>query len=489
MTISEKFYVALDQGGHASRALVFDSRGYIVAQHDELIATLHDNEHIEHDPDEVAASVATSLDRVVRQLGTQVHRVAAAGLATQRSSIVCWDKQTGRALSPIISWQDRRAAAWLTTLATEEKRIRDITGLVLSPHYGASKLRWCLDHNDEVKKAARANRLAIGPLASFLIFRLCREQPLLADPANASRTLLWNPHTLDWDLTLLAMFGIPLSLLPRSVPSRYTFGTLDVAGHALPLTLVMGDQSAALFAYGAVNSETAYVNVGTGAFVQRVFYDRPLPCNRLLMSTVFTDQNHTTFALEGTINGAASALEWFSRQHAIDNIEHQLGTWLAQTEHPPLFLNGISGLGSPFWCSQFATQFIGQGTHADQAVAVAESILFLIKANLDIIENCLGSFDYVMMNGGLAQLQGLAQRLADLTGKAVARPDQIEATARGLAYLLANCPAQWNEGGAADILKPNRNLPLSSRYQQWLNEMNKAIESNGLAVASQANRG
>ena len=171
-------------------------------------------------------------------------QVASAGLATQRSSIVCWDRVSGQALSPVISWQDRRAHEWLTRFALHAEEIHATTGLMLSAHYGASKLRWCLDHLPAVAQAQSEGRLAFGPLASYLVFRLTEERTLAVDPANAARTLLWNIKTLNWDEGLLHLFSIPASALPPCVPTRHHFGHLVAAGQRIPLALVSGDQSA-----------------------------------------------------------------------------------------------------------------------------------------------------------------------------------------------------------------------------------------------------
>ena len=182
--MSAKLHLALDQGGHASRAIVFDERGQLIAQAFAPIATRRPApSQIEHDPDEIIESLLTAIADVTPQVLTRGEFVA-AGLATQRSSIVCWDKRTGTALSPVISWQDRRNAAFVEGLAANANEIHARTGLVLSPHYGASKLRWCLDNLPTVARAAAEGRMAFGPLSSFILFRLLDERPLTVDPAD-----------------------------------------------------------------------------------------------------------------------------------------------------------------------------------------------------------------------------------------------------------------------------------------------------------------
>lgn len=460
-------YLALDQGGHASRALVFDHLGNLVAGDFQPITTRHPHlDWVEHDPEELITSLRYAIANVMRDLGGHAQDVVAAGLATQRSSLACWNKHTGAALSPVISWQDRRAHDWLGTFAPHRDEIHRMTGLFPSAHHGASKLRWCLDHLPAIQAAHRNGTLACGPLASFTLFHLLEERPLLADPANASRTLLWNLQTRDWDDGLLALFGVPRTALPRCVPSRHCFGHLRVADRSIPLTIATGDQSAALFAFGEPDANTACVNMGTGAFVQRIALQRPAH-PKLLKSMVFQEEARTIYALEGTVNGAASALDWAGNRLGLGNITSRLPGWLEQASTPPLFLNGVSGLGSPFWLADFTSRFIGEGSPEEKMAAVAESIVFLLYTNLVEMQAVGTPARRITITGGLSALDGLCQRLADLSGLPVYRPAECEATARGTAFLLASQPRNWPEPGKAVKFTPTANPSLKERFRRW----------------------
>lgn len=467
-------YLALDQGGHASRAIAFDASGRAVASAQRPIATHHPApDRVEHHAEEVVASLRQSLRVLAESLAAHRTAISAAGLATQRSSIVCWDRVTGEALSPVISWQDRRAGAALAGLGLEPVDVHQRSGLMVSPHYGASKLRWCLDHLPAVARALAAQRLAFGPLASFLLFRLVDEQPLVTDPANAQRTLLWNLGARDWDAALLARFGIARACLPRCVPTRHGFGTLRVNEHAAPLTICQGDQPAALFADGMPRADCAYVNLGTGAFVQRTF-SGPVTHPRLLTSLVWEQGDQRVYVLEGTVNGAGAALEWLAASHGTDALTGELALWLAADGEPPLFLNGIGGLGAPYWVADFPSRFVGEGTIAQQAVAVAESILFLLRVNLEALASAGVPLERIAMTGGLSQLDGLCQRLADLSGIPVWRPVEHEATARGLACLVAGMPRTWEAAGGA-AFAPRANARLADRYTRWRRAMDEEL--------------
>ena len=472
---SDPLHLCLDQGGHASRALVFDRRGVVQAGALREVAVREPQPAwVEQDPEELVASLKTAMNAAVTSLGARAGQVVNAGIATQRSSIVCWDRQTGEALSPVISWQDRRAQEWLGQFSAQAPEVHRRTGLMLSPHYGASKLRWCLDHLPAVATARRAGRLAMGPLASFLLFRLLDEKPFVADPANAARTLLWNLRMLDWDPWLLELFGVPVEALPRCVPTRHGFGMLRVHEQRLPLTIATGDQSAALFALGAPAPDTVYVNLGTGAFMQRVF-PQPPDVAGLLTSVVYRDEGRSYYVLEGTVNGAGTALRWAEQEWGLDDIEARLPAWLARDGDIPLFLNGVAGLGAPFWVADFPSRLIGSGEPWQKTCAVVESIVFLLQTNLEVVQKISPASKRLLITGGLARLDGLCQRLADLSGLPVYRPAEHEATARGTAYQLAGFPENWPEEKPGDGFRPKPNPGLARRYKDWRAEMNRAL--------------
>lgn len=471
----DSLYLTLDQGGHASRAIVFDARGEAQARSLHPVQVFHPQpDWVEQDPEEIVASLDAAIFDVRRELGPRAARIVSAGLATQRSSIVCWDRITGEALSPVLSWQDRRAHAWLDRLAPEAERIHTLTGLMLSAHYGASKLRWCLDHLPRVAQAANERRLAFGPLAAFLVFRLTETRALVVDPANAARTLLLGLKTLDWDEGLLHCFDIPRAALPEVVPTRFAFGML-VAAPRIPLALVSGDQSAALFAYGAPHAGSAYLNIGTGAFVQRTSGHYPGRHARLLSGLVLKDEDESVYVLEGTVNGAGAALAWIGERLGLADIESSLPEWLARNSEAPLFLNGIGGLGSPWWVADFESRFEGSGTESQQVVAVAESVVFLLQANLDLFQKLASPFETIIASGGLTNIDGLCQRISDLSRLPLYRPVEHEATARGLAWLLARKPRDWPESGAGTWFKPRANEPLAKRYARWRLAMDEAL--------------
>jgi len=469
--------IALDQGGHASRAIAFDTAGREVAQAFAPINTHRSGEdRVEHDAIEIVASSRRALDELEQKLGPDAERVVSAGLATQRSSMVCWDGVTGAPLSPVLSWQDRRNAAFIDTLQSHTAMIQRTTGLVLSPHYGASKMRWCLEHIDAVRIAEREQRLRIGPLATYLMRSLLLERPELVDPANASRTLLWDPATGDWSPTLLQVFGIPATLLPRCVPNKHAFGHLPFGKHTIPLGVCTGDQNAAVFAEGNIASDTAHLNVGTGAFLLATTAEDPVDAAPLLRSVLWSQPHQSRYALEGTVNGAGSALDWFAQHARID--AHTTARNLTQNANDaavPIFVNGVSGVGSPFWRPQQRSYFADGDASGELGVAaILESIAFLLTENFRLLRMHITPLLQIRATGGLTEADYLCACIAAVCNVPVERSRQREATARGLAYLCADMPGTWPRADTETFV-PKTIPALTARYARWRELM--AIDS------------
>jgi glycerol kinase len=469
-------YVAIDQGGHATRATAYTAAGTLEGAAFVTIATQHNAlGHVEHDADEIVASVTTALAELAALV--PVSRWAAAGFAVQRSSLVCWDAADGRPLSACISWQDRRNAAWLQALSRRAAEIHELTGLPLSPHYGASKLRWCLDHLPAVRAAASRGGLSAGPLASYLLHRLLDERPLLADAATAARTLLWSPHERDWSDELLALFGIPRAILPRAVGTGGDFGTLICGDRRIPVVACNGDQSVVPFAAGKLDPAAAYVNLGTGAFVLRPS-GAALRAAPLLTSVIRADASDYDFVLEGSVNGAGAALSWLEHHQgaAADRMLSLLDDAELTDDSAPFFLNGVAGLASPFWRPDFESRFVGEGSDLQQCRAVLESVAFLIKANLDEMDAHLPPPSRLIASGGLAENRMLCRMLACLAEEPVDRSSDREATARGLGFLVAGEPAGF-ACPPTTRFEPEPDQLLLVRYLKWLDLMREAARA------------
>ncbi len=460
--------LALDQGTHSSRAILFDLHGQVVATARQSIALQQlSRTEIEQSPVEILQSIQTVLQRILNNPAIDRARILCAGMATQRSSVVAWDGHSGAPLSPVISWQDRRTAGRLASLKNRSHVIEQLTGLHLSPHYGASKLQWLLENNAAVGTALDENRLVMGPLASYLLHHLTDNPEELIDEANASRTLLWNLQQRNWDRTLLGYFKIPPRVLPHCKPVYYDYGNIHDSG--LPLRAVNGDQTAALYAQGAASGNTMSVNIGTGAFV---LLPTDTPSTRpdgLLAGISYSNEQSGSYYIEGTVNAASTALEWASHTFGLSDFEQQLPGWLDTIKAPTLFINTLGGLGSPWWQDGPAAYFLDAGVSGPEAmVAVIESILFLVQANVELLQAVNAAVDKIQISGGLSRLDGLCRKLASLSGLTVYRPLQVEATARGIAWQAAGCPEDWPSTGEGTSFAPGADPGLHERYKRFL---------------------
>lgn len=456
--------LVIDQGTHASRAMLFSPQGEILSTSEYPVKLIKkDLLCIEQNPEEILQSVIAAIKDILDKSSNSIECCA---LATQRSTMLAWDRTSRQSLYPALNWQDRRSENDLQQFKQKTQQIQKITGLPLSPHYGAGKFRWLLNHLKEQQSS-----LSLGPLVSYLLCHLTAEQHFLVDHSNAQRTLLFDLQTLDWSDELLELFNINKTLLPLCKPVQHHYGNLLDTG--IPITSVSGDQNAALFSEGKIPDKTAIINLGTGAFILHT--SNKLHDEHKLLQGIARSNGHTEYLLEGTVNGAGAALSWASQQWPVADLFTQLPAWLDSIQQPPIFINSIGGLGSPWWLSEIEPGFINTGkqTSIEQRyVAIIESIVFLIQHNLEQLAN---HFDIrtLRVSGGLSQLDGLCQKLANLSGCQVERMAETEATARGAAWLAANCPQDWPVQPPARIFKPAPGDNFYKRYQYFTAEISR----------------
>ena len=480
------YYLAIDQGTHASRACLFDEAGELVCEYTKKIKIRRiSGIHIEQDANEILDSVNEVVTKLLREAGTQ-QTIVACGIAIQRSSVVAW-KNDGTVISPVLSWQDTRGKPQLLGLEKHKTKIQQLSGLPLSAHYGASKLNYLLDKAR--RQSIAMDTLRLSPLLSYLLFHILEGHPYIVDHTNAQRTQLFDLAKLSWSPRLTELFNIPIQVLPDCVPVLKNpdapHGKL--AGTEIPVNVISGDQNAAIFGAGLLKPETALVNFGTGAFVLRLL-THYRASEKQLSGIACSDHNTVQYVREATINGAASALTWLEKSHQVNDVLKRLPAWLNEIglneiRQPPLFINTIGGLGSPWWLSNIEAKFIvsefiephrplkkvdadlAATDLATQAVAVIESIVFMVCINLEIMQ-CEQTLSSLRLSGGLSQLDGLCQRLANLSGLRIERMKLPEATARGVAWLAAGKPDGWSNI-ELDVFEPAIIPALSKRYAMF----------------------
>ncbi|MEM7400735.1 MAG: FGGY family carbohydrate kinase [Pseudomonadota bacterium] len=462
--MSWSYVIVLDQGTHSTRAIIYNESGdSIFKSQREVDLFYRDTTHVEQN----GQNILNSCQFVMSEAHAYVQKNnlvnIAIAITTQRSTVIAWDKDNGEAISPALSWMDTRASGYLNKILIDEHDIKKKTGLPLSPHYGASKLKWLLEHDKNVMQMQKHGKLMLGPLAAFLIYNLVKQQPNYLDYSNAHRTLLWNLETRAWDQELLDAFSIDPRYLPQVVPNEYHYGIIKELD--FPLVMVNGDQNSAVYGYGVLDTGTTFTNIGTGAFVLAKSEQRPILNTELLASITYSSEQTQNYALEGTVNGAGAAMTWAENAWGLSNIESI--EW-KDVFDVPIFLNTIGGLGSPFWKSNLKPRFLDAGkTYNDYTTqqcmaALMESIAFLLAINIEEMNKYGIETKKILVSGGMSKDHHLCQCLANILSVSVQVSNLKEATSRGAAWLTMQQP-KWDVIERNEF-QSNNDEELQSRY-------------------------
>ncbi|MEN0036909.1 MAG: FGGY family carbohydrate kinase [Cellvibrio sp.] len=481
--LATDLFLAIDQGGQSTRVAVYSATGEQICCFSAACVTQHrqiENSaypHIEQDGEEILAGIRTCLQKI-QQLGGDVARIKAASFAGQGSSLLCWDNKTGEVLTPVLSWQDVRGEPYLHNIPLTHTQTQQLTGLRLSPHYGATKMHWCLEHSDAVAQAQQNNSLSIGPIVSYIFWHLCDKkinsgQQAYVDPGHAQRTLLWNLQRNTWDLTLLYTFGIPRAVLPICKYHNSHFGNFKIGDHSIPFTASARDQGASLFARGLPEPGACYVNIGTGAFIQRLSENLNAP-EGLLVSPLWLPEDATSkkyYAWEATVNGAAAAISFIQQHTGLEITPHEMDCALdLNPAGDCYFLNAVGGLSAPYWRTDLQSRFSNNLSAHEKILAWIESVIFQIVINVQLM-NQLGDAKKIIISGGFSKADSVCQKIADLTCSNVHRSDNADATVQGAACMAAGLPQSWNPALHEDVFNPQQNPLLLHRFTRWQAEM------------------
>ena len=449
------FILALDQGTTSSRAIVFDHGGGIraIAQREFRQLFPHPG-WVEHDPNEIWETQVGVAAEAIARAGITARDVAAIGITNQRETTVVWDRRSGQPVYNAIVWQDRRTAALCDELKSQgrEALFTSRTGLVLDAYFSGTKLRWILDNVAGARAQAEAGELAFGTIDSWLIWKLSGGAAHVTDVSNASRTLLFNIHTGDWDDELLEILTIPRKLLPQVRASSEVVAETagDLFAARIPIAGIAGDQQAALFGQRCVTPGTVKNTYGTGCFMLMHTGERPVPSrNKLLTTAACSTGKRSEYALEGSVFVAGAVVQW---------LRDGLGIIKTSTEVEALagsvadnggvyFVPAFAGLGSPHWDPYARGAILGltRGSGAGHiARAALESIAFQTADVLRAMEADSGiRIAEMRVDGGAARNDMLMQFQSDLLGVAVVRPKITETTALGAAYLAGLAVGYW----------------------------------------------
>lgn len=432
--------IALDQGSSSSRALAFNEKGKVIARAQYPVKMSHPKPgFVEHDPLELARSLERALDDVLAALSSK-DRVAALGFASQRSTVVLWDAESGKPVVPALSWMDGRAGNVVAKLSDRQEDVHERTGLYLTPFYSAPKVRHVLDHEPKARVLLEEGRLRIGPVSSYVLWRLSKGEVFATDPAMAQRMLLYNIRTGVWDERLLAMFGIPKECLPAVVPTAGSWAVIARKRRKLPLLAVMGDQQSA--AYGQdVGEGVGVLNYGTGAFLLLHTGEKLHRIPGILTSVAWQKHGRPpSFFLEGTVHAVGTSFEWLRKNLGLLKNVKGVDAACRKSTHRVWALQAIGGLGAPRWDYKTPTVYMGllSKTRPEDLVrGVTESIAFLISDIAAAISGAGLAIRELRASGGLARVDWLLQFQSDILQSRILRLRESEATAKGAAAMAA----------------------------------------------------
>ena len=453
--MQNQFIMSLDQGTTSSRAIIFNRHGETISVAQKPFTQYFPTPGwVEHDAKEIWGSQIAVLTEALAKSGLEAKDIAAIGVTNQRETTVVWDRATGEPVCNAIVWQDRRTAKYCDSLHDKRDWIRGKTGLIIDAYFSATKVKWILDNVENARKRAERGELCFGTIDTWLIWNLTKGEVFVTDPSNASRTMLYNIHTLDWDDELLALFDIPRSMLPEVRASSEVYGTVSTRylEHPVPIAGIAGDQQAALFGQLCTEKGMLKNTYGTGCFLLMNTGDEAVTSkNNLLTTIAWKVGGKTTYALEGGVFVGGAAVQWLRDGARIIRTSADINTLAATVEDNGgvYFVPALTGLGAPYWDSYARGAFFGitRGTtDGHLARATLEGIAFQVYDIVKAMEADAGAQTRELrVDGGASMSDYLMQTQADIFGFDIVRPKTVETTALGVAYLAGLATGYWED--------------------------------------------
>lgn len=454
--MEQKYILALDQGTSSSRAIVFDHEGRICATaQKEFPQHFPKPGWVEHDPKDIWSSEASVIAEAITSMGINGLNIAGIGITNQRETTIVWDAETGEPVYNAIVWQDRRTSEYCDSLKEQNLTgfIREKTGLIIDAYFSATKIRWILENVPGARARAEAGKLRFGTVDTWLLWNLTRGECHMTDVSNASRTMLFNIHTLNWDEDLMKLFGIPMSMLPEvhSSSEIYGYTKTTIFAHKVPVAGIAGDQQAALFGQMCTTPGSVKNTYGTGCFLLMNSGTKPITSSHNLLTTIAWKIGDTVnYALEGSIFVGGSVVQWLRDGLGIIKSSSEIES-LAMTvpdNGGVYFVPALTGLGAPYW-DQYAKGTICGLTRGTTAAHIAraalEGIAFETMDIVNAMEHDAGiKLAGLKVDGGASRNNLMMQFQADILGTKVIRPKVTETTAMGACYLAGLATGYWN---------------------------------------------
>jgi len=490
-----KYMMALDAGTTSNRCILFDKKGTICAMAQREFTQIFPKPGwVEHDPMEIWSTMLGTAVEAMSKVGARAEDIAAIGITNQRETAIVWDKATGKPVCNAIVWQCRRTAVFCDSLKERglTEKIRQKTGLVVDAYFSATKVRWILDHVPGAKEQAEQGKLLFGTVETWLIWKLTNGRVHVTDYSNASRTMLFNINTLNWDEEILELLHIPASMLPKPMPSSAIYGYTDPAlfGGAIAIAGAAGDQQAALFGQNCFTPGEAKNTYGTGCFLLMNTGEKPVFSENGLVTTIAWGLNgKVEYALEGSVFSAGSAVQWLRDEMHLINSASESEAAAAQVEDTNgcYFVPAFTGLGAPYWDPYARGALVGltRGVNRNHVIrAVLESIAYQSAQVLQAMRLATNiEVPSLNVDGGASANDLLMQMQADLMGAPVRRPANIESTAMGAAYLAGLAVGYWKD---KDDIRKNRAIAREfypalshTQRQEKLRGWEKAVQAAG----------
>ena len=453
----QKYIVALDQGTTSSRAVVLDHDANIISVSQREFTQIYpDDGWVEHDPMEIYATQSSTLVEALGKAGIRSDEVAAIGITNQRETTVVWDKETGKPIYNAIVWQCRRTADICKSLKDEglEDYIRENTGLVLDPYFSGTKVKWILDNVEGAREAANQGKLLFGTIDTWLVWKMTQGRVHVTDYTNASRTMLFNINTFEWDEKMLKALDIPLSMMPEVRKSSEVYGKTNIGGKGgtrIPIAGIAGDQQAALYGQLCVSPGQAKNTYGTGCFLLMNTGQEKVTSHNGLVTTIGCGPNgEPAYVLEGSVFMGGASVQWLRDELKFVDDAHDTEYFATKvdTSNGVYVVPAFTGLGAPYWNAYARGTVVGltRGVNANHLIrATLESIAYQTRDVLDAMQADSGiKLEALRVDGGAVANNFLMQFQADVLDTQVLRPKVTEVTALGAAYLAGMAVGFWN---------------------------------------------
>ena len=453
--MSEKYVMALDQGTTSCRCILYNHEGRPVGMaQEEFTQIFPKSGWVEHDPMEIWNRQLSVCRKAMEGINAKAENIDSIGITNQRETTVVWDRQTGKPVYNAIVWQCRRTAEFCRDLVNTglESAVREKTGLVIDPYFSGTKIRWILDNVPQARHLAGEGRLLFGTIETWLIWNLTGGRIHVTDYSNASRTMMFNIHELRWDQELLEMLGVPESILPEPVPSSRIYGytSPELFGGEIPISGAAGDQQAALFGQTCFDNGEAKNTFGTGGFVLVNTGSRPVKSEKGLLTTIaWGIEDKVCYALEGSVFVSGAVIQWLRDELGIIGTSgetEEIARSVPDTAGAYV-VPAFTGLGAPYWDPYARGTITGlsRGVNRNHIVRAAlEAMAYQTWDLLEAMAEDLGSpIRRLKVDGGAAENSFLLEFLADILGQKVYRPECIETTSLGAAYLAGMATGYW----------------------------------------------